>query len=255
MRIIKYNRGKKADNTNSTTIPEQLTMQISSLSNKLDSYFTLNEDGVLVSNYDIASTGQITSEFAEASVKIYDAEVEYLESTGTQYINTGISQNSNYIIEVEVMASAYGVEGLVGARVSRISYDHSLVFPTDAQQLRYSLGNQKIFANFTLNEWHTVITNGSVWYIDDVQQTNVNYTTPFNNDNLTYYLFAINTNGTVSNYNSSVKVRRCKIRNGDTVLVDLIPVRVGQVGQMYDQISKRLFGNSGTGNFVFGNDV
>ena len=36
--------------------------------------------------------------------------------------------------------------------------------------------------------------------------------------------------------------------------MDLIPVRVGQVGYMYDKVSRQLFGNSGTGNFILGND-
>ena len=36
---------------------------------------------------------------------------------------------------------------------------------------------------------------------------------------------------------------------------DYIPVRVGQVGYMYDRVSRRLFGNAGTGAFVLGPDV
>ena len=33
-----------------------------------------------------------------------------------------------------------------------------------------------------------------------------------------------------------------------------IPVRVGQVGYMYDRVSGQLFGNQGTGNFILGED-
>ena len=36
--------------------------------------------------------------------------------------------------------------------------------------------------------------------------------------------------------------------------VDLIPVRVGQVGYMYDKVSGQLFGNVGTGDFGLGPD-
>ena len=35
----------------------------------------------------------------------------------------------------------------------------------------------------------------------------------------------------------------------------MIPVRVGQVGYMYDKVSRELFGNQGSGNFTLGNDV
>lgn len=38
-------------------------------------------------------------------------------------------------------------------------------------------------------------------------------------------------------------------------LIDLIPVRVGQVGYMYDRVSGQLFGNEGTGAFILGPDV
>ena len=39
------------------------------------------------------------------------------------------------------------------------------------------------------------------------------------------------------------------------IVVDLIPVRVGTVGYMYDRVSGQLFGNSGTGDFILGPDI
>ena len=42
----------------------------------------------------------------------------------------------------------------------------------------------------------------------------------------------------------------------DSVLVrKVIPVRVGNVGYMYDRVTRKLFGNAGTGNFTLGPDV
>ena len=43
------------------------------------------------------------------------------------------------------------------------------------------------------------------------------------------------------------------IKNGLTVR-DFIPVRVGDVGYMYDRVSGDLFGNAGTGAFIIGPD-
>jgi hypothetical protein len=45
-----------------------------------------------------------------------------------------------------------------------------------------------------------------------------------------------------------------KLRDGNTLLLDCIPVRVGNVGYMYDKVSGKLFGNAGTGSFVLGSD-
>lgn len=35
---------------------------------------------------------------------------------------------------------------------------------------------------------------------------------------------------------------------------DFIPVRVGQVGYLYDRVSGQLFGKYGTGDFIVGPD-
>ena len=37
--------------------------------------------------------------------------------------------------------------------------------------------------------------------------------------------------------------------------MDLVPVRIGSTGYMYDKVSGNLFGNSGTGSFILGPDV
>ena len=46
-----------------------------------------------------------------------------------------------------------------------------------------------------------------------------------------------------------------KIYDGNILLFDAIPVRVGDVGYMYDKVSGQLFGNAGTGEFVLGADI
>ena len=57
------------------------------------------------------------------------------------------------------------------------------------------------------------------------------------------------------NANTQAKIASYKhIKNGQTV-IDFIPVRVGNVGYMYDKVSRQLFGNNGTGNFILGPDI
>lgn len=45
------------------------------------------------------------------------------------------------------------------------------------------------------------------------------------------------------------------ISSGGVVTHDLIPVRLGNTGYMYDRITNKRFGNAGTGDFVLGQDV
>lgn len=46
-----------------------------------------------------------------------------------------------------------------------------------------------------------------------------------------------------------------KVSKADKVVLDLIPVRVGNEGFMYDKVSGKLYGNSGDGRFILGPDV
>lgn len=57
------------------------------------------------------------------------------------------------------------------------------------------------------------------------------------------------------NNRTTIKMYSAKIYDGDTLKGDFVPVRIGQVGYMYDKVSGQLFGNAGTGNFILGNDI
>jgi hypothetical protein len=65
------------------------------------------------------------------------------------------------------------------------------------------------------------------------------------------YLYSLNQSG-INIENTAMKIYYFKIYEGSVLMMDLIPVRVGQVGYMYDRVSGQLFGNSGTGNFTLG---
>lgn len=54
---------------------------------------------------------------------------------------------------------------------------------------------------------------------------------------------------------SSIRIWKFSIIHSSNLVRDFIPVRVGNVGYMYDKVSGQLFGNSGTGDFILGPDV
>ena len=56
-------------------------------------------------------------------------------------------------------------------------------------------------------------------------------------------------------YNPHIYLYYFKWVKAGVRVLDLVPVRVGDEGFMYDRVSGRLFGNSGTGRFVVGPDV
>lgn len=176
----------------------------------------------------------------------YDAQVEYLQSSGTQWINTGIKagtytyyykgylyNNTNAI----PFGASYTVFGLWSGGVIGMRYGSKYY---NASQSRISyLTNQ-------LNE--VTITSSYI----DVNGTRTDFGGIYSiNTNNVIYLFS-DINGT---YPFKSKIQQFKITNGDSIILDLIPVRVGTVGYMYDKVSDTLFGNAGTGSFTLGPDV
>lgn len=81
-------------------------------------------------------------------------------------------------------------------------------------------------------------------------------TSTFSTD-INFYLLALNVYNTpaLANTAPGARIKQSKIYISNVLVRDFIPVRVGSVGYLYDRVSKRLFGNKGTGNFVLGQDV
>lgn len=179
----------------------------------------------------------------------YDAEVEYLESTGTQWIDTGINLRQILHTTMDVMITK-GITTnscLCGLFV-------------DSSYPRYQLyinGNQ---------QWATLTTTNAQYYnysgitAGASVSKNTRYTPTLNslqvqNYDMTIYLFARNHSSNKLATNG-LRMYSCNIVDDNNVkLRDFIPVRVGQVGYMYDKVSRQLFGNQGTDAFIVGPDV
>ena len=90
-----------------------------------------------------------------------------------------------------------------------------------------------------------------------------NYVFTITDLNLTRNVSSITFGGTTKNLrlffgynaNSQAKIASYKhVKNGQTI-IDLIPIRKGTIGYMYDKVSGQLFGNSGSGSFILGPDL
>lgn len=191
----------------------------------------------------------------------YDAEVEYLESTGTQWINIRIDSIGRYRLDFEV--SSYTELGSVIAVVDSTGG----VFRGDSVGLiREVLSANSLFFQVNLGDWANLSSSIFGRYIADMNSTagyfkmgteTINRSFSFINKDYVV-LSAWNELGSMRLAQS--KYYRLEIWNTNGVLVhDMIPVRVGSganaVGYMYDRVTRKLFGNQGTGSFVIGPDV
>ena len=181
----------------------------------------------------------------------YDAEVEYLESTGTQWIDTGIALSNASLADitwmVEVMNFNDGCMGVYGQSQTASMYFNLYANKFYMRNMRTSGGN---FAG--VSGFNTIRFSGGTSYLNGTAvETDIPLNTnPTNN----MFLFAYNRSNAAQGF-CKARVSSFTVKVGDVLIADFIPVRVGGVGYMYDRVSKHLFGNQGSGNFIVGPDV
>lgn len=189
----------------------------------------------------------------------YDAEIEYLETTGTQWINTRISATTNVAVKTRIVVTTTSLNIPVFGSLSKYEGTKS---SSGGKTYHLTPYNSKWFygTNGTEGSFGTYVrTAGSVYDIEfnvnnsiivNGVSTNVTINEAYSDNYLT-----ISYRGNTSYIYGIWKYIYFKIFEGSELVMDLIPVRVGQTGYMYDMVSGELFGNAGTGNFVLGPDI
>lgn len=196
----------------------------------------------------------------------YDAEIEYLESTGTQYVDTGVHVGPGSRSETDVAvlnwdASTYALSGTTETS-SRHSfgkgYSGSSLGSGNATKLYFGLGAQNYASSVVLSG---LVGIRHIYWID----------VPSATAGMDGKTFALTSAGTITTNRSTSlllaqsvgsNVRGWMVarlygyrhyENG-TLVRDFTPVRVESTGYLYDRVSGQLFGNMGTGAFVLGPD-
>ena len=186
----------------------------------------------------------------------YDAELEYLQSDSNQYIDTAITATPTLIAEVEfsvISNFSFGSGAFMFGAYDLDKTSYSLAL-NSSTAMRVPNGN--VFANFTVPNIGTSkhvleYQFGNIVLDDAIKSTSRGIIgTP-----VTLRIFSRkNISGTQTGGANGLRIYGFKLTDNNTTLIDLIPVRVGQVGYMYDKISGQLFVNDGTGSFALGPD-
>ena len=190
----------------------------------------------------------------------YDAEVECLQSTGTQWIDTGVECTSDcgfsIIGEMLEATTDDSFPVMAGAQLS----DWSNWLTIYEGYGSVSIGDINIVitrsVNKKINAYLNYMADGKI-----TVETPGPYTTRLYNAssiNANIYLFAA---GSIEGVEcrSKSRVYSMSVSKGQEVIRDFKPVRftneLGQTeGAMYDRVSGALFRNAGTGAFVIGPD-
>lgn len=180
-------------------------------------------------------------------------QVEYIESTGTQYIDTGFVPNQDTRVVCEAIVPISGTNWLYGARTSASSNAFAFAastngyyttgYNTKTNSFDASLNSDGVI-HIDANKSVTTLTskNGSA----TITGTSGTFTAPCN---LT--LFGGNTKGTVTC--GSVTIYSCQIYDNGTLVRDYVPcTNSAGVAGLYDMANGAFYQNAGTGAFAVG---
>jgi hypothetical protein len=207
---------------------------------------------------------QIAFGKAAGAKKPYDAEIEYLQGDGKSFIEVPW-----FVSKVPLNSPTIGIK-FINPCTNTISpvfivYYGSRQYmaagnsPT-SKRFMAQFGNMSPWYERTIdfeNEHTLEISPSTGKVIEDGVSYDIG-TNSLNQDSDKIVLFArYNTSSGKVDCISAVTIYWMKIYSPDKteLLFDLIPVRKGNVGYMYDRVSGQLFGNAGTGEFVLGSDI
>lgn len=181
-------------------------------------------------------------------------ELEYIESTGTQYINTGISPTVNTGVEIKAVLTAdnntdkvlFGSRATTGNTRFWIDFDNS----GSKHKIMYGFGGYAEMVVYSLNTEYSIVfnKNGDKKVVINGTTYNVAYNFDATNS-IPIYLFRANYTSPIP---GSFKVYYCRIYEGTSLIRNLIPAKRNSdnaIG-MYDKVSGTFFTNAGTGEFI-----
>ena len=193
----------------------------------------------------------------------YDAEIAYLATDGSSYLtfpNRLFVFENNFEWELTLsVPSATPASRLAIASSGTSAYDtpYVLTLTTSGYTSLLCIGYTDV-ALFNDTQIHTVkgeinaTQRRLLIYLDGVFISNPLFTTSSFGETASIFAY-INGNSICP---SGTKIYHITAKNGSGVTtLDMIPVRVGSVGYMYDKVSGQIFGNSGTGSFILGPDA
>ena len=182
-------------------------------------------------------------------------EVEYLQSDTQAYIDTGLKASGILHIKtylVDFFSSATGAWPF-GGRNAYNNNAYGIFINNSTNKLNVSYNGSTVafnsYSSYPSSCW-VEMKSGSI----KVGSTSHTFTAKTFTSSYNVWLFGMNNGGSLAG-SSTCKIGTTFIYDGTTMMY-LIPVRVGQVGYMYDKISGQLFGNANsTGAFTLGPDV
>lgn len=184
-------------------------------------------------------------------------EVEYIESSGTQYVDTGVVPNHNTAVMLDIdIVNADNWGPIFGSRDANVTNEFCMFAhnPTSVYQDGYgNVAHVNISVSSVLGR-QTINKALNNTYINDELKNS--FTAATFQGTYPMFLFQINSGGSAVAYKISGRIYRAVITKSSTIVRDFIPCKnpSGTVG-LYDTVNGTFYGNSGTGVFTAGAEI
>ena len=177
-------------------------------------------------------------------------QLEYIESSGTQYINTGFNPNQNTRLVMDIQGISPGTYSYFGSRNATGTGAFILWMMTETS-LRSDYGSASVTQNVTSSIQRVVIDkNKNVTTYGTYTITN--QASAFT-CNFPILILSQNTGGEVDSRKLSARLYSCQIYDNGNLVRNFVPVTNNDnVVGLYDLVNGQFYGNSGTGTFVAG---
>lgn len=178
-------------------------------------------------------------------------QIAYLQSTGTQYIDSGVKGDSDVRVttDFEITAFGSGTTFIFGAQgTDSVRYTLGM---TSAGAFRSDFGTAMTSGSeASLNTRYSADKNGNVCTVGGQTLTSAAATFTGTTN---IYLFGRSYSSVSC---SQIKMYRCKMYKGGTLIRDFVPCKNPDgVAGLYDIVSGAFYTNQGSGTFTAGADI
>ena len=182
-------------------------------------------------------------------------EVDYIESSGTQYVNTGFKPTSNTKYELDIDSINSNDTAYIIGTIDGNSNRNNIYLTSNGYfSAGYGSAYQSTTIKFQANTKYNIKLDKNLFYIDNVLA--YSFTEETFNNTVTSYLFARNNGGTIDRL-TSMKLYSCKIYDNNIIVRNFIPCyrnSDNEIG-LYDLVNNVFYTNAGTGTFTYGSTV
>lgn len=174
-------------------------------------------------------------------------ELEYIESSGTQYFDSGLKGNQNMRIDAD-----YSTTATIGS-ICGADQDWGLnMFTIEVHFSAFA--NSNYHYSPVPSRRHRVSLNNGAFSLDGTTLTTMTggtFETPVN-----VSVFALNRSGHIIEY-GSINLYSLQMYLNNTIARDFVPCIRDSDGAagMYDLVEQKFYGNAGSGSFIAGPEV